>query len=251
MGKTLRNIFISALFTTLLLLLRVYYIPNESSLNDALATFVQVIGTLYGIMAAFIVFVVWERYNTISEISEKETDSLSELYALITYLEDEKLNRKIKDSIKEYARMVIERGWQKLDRGEKSKKADEAMHKIYQEIRDIKSDRRRFPTIFGQIVSKYEDVSDLRTQRVSTSAEHLPTSLKLLIVFDSLVLVVSIVLMPIVNYSLSLFIALATSTTVALSLQVIFDLDSPLAPGEWQLTPQAFEDLIAELDERG
>ena len=57
--------------------------------------------------------------------------------------------------------------------------------------------------------------------------------------------------MPITNFGISLFITNVTAITVALSLQVIFDLDNPLAPGEWQLTPQPFKDLINELDERG
>ena len=202
-------------------------------------------------MAAFIIYVVWERYNKISEISEKETDSLSELYALATYLEDQDLSLKIKNAIKEYATAVIERGWRKLGRGEKSVAANTALHKIYREIRAIKSDRRRFPVIFGQIIAEYEDVSDLRTQKVSLSAERLPMSLRLLIVFDSLALILSVILMPVTNFALSLFIVLVTAITVALSLQVIFDLDNPLAPGEWQLTPEAFKDLIKELDERG
>lgn len=59
-------------------------------------------------MAAFIVFIVWDRYNKILETSEKETDSLSELYALITYLEDHELNLRIKRVITEYAKTVVE-----------------------------------------------------------------------------------------------------------------------------------------------
>ncbi len=252
MRLIIRNITISGLLAVTLLIFRnIIYIPINSVTTSTLGIFVQILGTLYGIMAAFIIYVVWERYNKISEISERETDSLSELYALGTYLEDKQLNLRIKNAITEYANTVIVRGWEKLSRGEKSKKADIALHKIYKEIRATKSNRRRFPVIFGQIVAKYKDVSDLRTQRVSMSAEHLPISLRILIIFESLALVFSIVLLPITNFGIALLIVLVTSTTVALILQVIFDLDNPLAPGEWQLTPQAFEDLIKELDERG
>jgi len=250
--KIIRNIIISALLSTTLLIIRsTLNIPVDDVAANSLGNFVQVIGTLYGIMAAFIVYVVWERYNKISEVSEKETDSLSELYALTTYLEDKELNSTIKNAIAEYANMVIVRGWKKLGRGEKSIKANIALHKIYKEIKVIKSSRKRFPVIFGQIIAKYEDVSDLRTQRVSMSAERLPKSLRMLILFDSLALVITVILMPITSFWVALFITNVTAITVALSLQVIFDLDNPLAPGEWQLTPQAFKDLIKELDERG
>lgn len=252
MFKTIRNISISLALSILILIFRMFLnIKVDDVAAGSLGNFVQVIGTLYGIMAAFIVYVVWERYNKISEISEKETDSLSELYALTTYLEDDEINLKIKVAIKKYAEAVIQRGWRKLGRGEKSVKADEALHSIYKEIRAIKSSRRRFPVIFGQIIAKYEDVSDLRTQRVTMSAERLPRSLRMLIFFDSISLVLAIILLPITNFGVSLFTTGVTAITVALSLQVIFDLDNPLAPGEWQLTPQAFKDLIEELGERG
>lgn len=252
MLKIVRNIAISFLLATFLLIIRNFIsIPVDDVAANSLGNFVQILGTLYGIMAAFIVYVVWERYNKISEVSEKETDSISELYALTTYLEDEELNMRIKSAITEYAKTVIERGWKKLGEGKKSKQANIALHKVYEEIKTIKSNRRRFPVIFGQIIAKYEDVSDLRTQRVSMSAEHLPKSLKMLILFDSFALVFAVILMPITNFFVALFITNVTAITVALSLQVIFDLDNPLAPGEWQLTPQAFKDLIQELDERG
>lgn len=218
---------------------------------DSFIGFLQIIGVLYGIMAAFVVYVVWERYNKIQEITEKETDSLSELYDLVTYLEDEEINRKIKRVITEYSKAVIERGWRKLSKGQKSNQASAALHKVYEEIKSIKSERKRFPVIFAQIVEKYEDVTDLRTQRVAMSTQHLPKSLKTLILFDSFALILSVYLLPMANIWLAIFITIVVAGTVALTLNVIFDLDDPLAPGEWQLTPKAFEDLIKELKERG
>lgn len=252
MRRTVLNILISFIIAFSLLVIRKVGNISVSPVDaGSLGNFIQVIGTLYGIMAAFIVYIVWDRYNKISEISEKETDSLSELYALVTYLEDDKMSLIIKKSITQYAKTVIEKGWVKLYKGQKSKRASAALHRVYKDIKLIKSNRKRFPVIFGQIISKYEDVSDLRTQRVAMSAEHLPKSLRALIVFDSIALVLSVVLLPYTSFWIALFIVLATTITVVLSLQVIFDLDDPLAPGEWQLTPQAFKDLIEELDERG
>ncbi len=213
--------------------------------------FLQIIGTLYGIMAAFTVFVVWDRYNKIKEVAEQETDSLSELYALTTYLEDDQITTRMKNAIEGYAKAVIKRGWEKLYKGEKSNKASEVMNQIYEEIKNIKSERKRFPVIFGQMVEKFEDVSDLRTQRVTMSTERLPKSLKSLILFDSIALILAVFMLPIANFWLAIFVTLVTSGTVILTLNVIFDLDNPLAPGEWSLTPESFENLIKELEERG
>lgn len=217
----------------------------------SLGSFLQILGTLYGIMAAFIIYVVWGRYDKIKETAKQETDNLSELYSLVTYLEDEKINQQIKTLIINYANAVIDRGWKKLYQGKKSNKASEALDKIYTNIKFIKSERKRFPIIFGQLVEKFEDVSDLRTQRITLSTEHLPQSLKFLIIFDSLALILSTYFLPLNSYFLSLFIVFVISGTVFLTLNVIFDLDNPLVPGEWNLTPEPFKDLIEELKEKG
>lgn len=218
---------------------------------DSLGYFMDILGTLYAIMAAFIIFVVWSRYDDIREVADRETDSLSELYALATYLEDKEINSQIRQAIIEYAEAVINRGWKKLYKGQKSKKASQALDKVYKKIKAIKSERKRFPVIFGQIIGKFENVSDLRTQRVSLSSEHLPQSLKLLVIFDSIALVFSTFLLPVANFWIALFIVFVISGTVFLTLNVIFDLDNPLVPGEWNLTPEPFKDLIEELKERG
>lgn len=252
MLKTVKSIGLSLIITASLLYLRsLSGLTVEDVDAGSLNSFIQVIGTLYGIMTAFIIYIVWDRYNRILETAEKETDSISELYALVTYLENDKISGRVKIAITHYAKAVIEKGWIKLYKGEKSKTANSALFKIYEEIKLIKSSRNRFPIIFGQIISKYEDVSDLRTQRVALSAEHLPKSLRTLLIFNSLALVFSVALLPVTSFGIAVFIIFATITVVVLSLQVIFDLDNPLAPGEWQLTPQAFEDLIIELEERG
>ena len=114
--KSLLKVFgLTILFLALFLAFR-SYIPISISETDSssLGSFLQILGTLYGIMAAFIVFVVWSRYDDIKEVAEQETDSLSELYSLVTYLEDNRINNHIKKSIVNYANAVISRGWEKL-----------------------------------------------------------------------------------------------------------------------------------------
>jgi len=157
MWKMIKSLGISIVLTAILVLARLA-IPltfDEIALNT-LGIFTQVLGTLYGIMAAFIVYVVWKKYNRIVEVSEKETDALSELHALTTYLEDDELSKNMKKLISVYSRMVIDRGWKKLACGQKSNKANDALHDIYLLIKSIKSERKRFGVIFGQIISKYE-----------------------------------------------------------------------------------------------
>lgn len=50
------------------------FLRTDSYLADVggLSAFVTVFGTLYGIMAAFVVFEVWSQFNKTTELIEKE-----------------------------------------------------------------------------------------------------------------------------------------------------------------------------------
>ena len=157
MVKTLKSIGVSILIAIVLLYLRKIGNISVSPVDaTSLGNFIMVIGVLYGIMAAFVVYAVYDRYNKIIEVSEKETDNLSYLYALVTYLEDDKISGRIKMTIKEYAKIVIEKGWVKLYKGEKSKSASTALFKLYGEIKFLSPVPIKKPTkaIFWRSISQ-------------------------------------------------------------------------------------------------
>lgn len=72
------------------------------------SAFLSVFGTLYGILAAVVVFEVWTQYNHTSELVDKEAQRLERLFRLTLYFRDPKLTDKMKDAIKNYANLVIQ-----------------------------------------------------------------------------------------------------------------------------------------------
>ena len=71
-------------------------LKTDTYLSDVggIQSFLGVFGTLYGIMAAFVVFEVWGQYNKTVGLIEHEAHGLEKLFRLTLYLRDETLTRK-------------------------------------------------------------------------------------------------------------------------------------------------------------
>src|SRR3989304_9588960 len=108
-----------SLFAVFVTYLSRIYLHTDVFIVDAsgLGAFLSVFGTLYGILAAFVVFEVWNQYNHISELIDREAQGLERLYRLTVYFRDDKLTAQVKNAIAEYANIIIEGKFGKLASG--------------------------------------------------------------------------------------------------------------------------------------
>src|SRR3989304_9020404 len=115
--------FLFSLFAVLVSFLARTYLETDLFLSDVggLRAVLSVFGTLYGILAAFVVFEVWTEYNHTSELIDKEAQGLERLYRLTLYFRDQKLTGQIKAAIAEYANIIIRGNFRKLGAGGRNK----------------------------------------------------------------------------------------------------------------------------------
>lgn len=108
------NIFLKSLSFSLLAAVLTYssrsFFQTQTYLSDigGIQSFLGVFGTLYGIMAAFVVFEVWNEYNSSQSLIEREAVGLEKLYHLTLYFRDNKLKEKMKKVIVKYVQLTVE-----------------------------------------------------------------------------------------------------------------------------------------------
>jgi hypothetical protein len=213
-----------------------------------LSAFLSVFGTLYGILAAFVVFEVWNQYNRISELIEKEAQALEQLFRLSLYFRDETLMQRMRDGIGEYARLIIEGKFQKVAKGERNVQSGLALRKISEIIKDIAFDDDHDSIVFEQIVEHYGNLAQLRTERTNQSRNRLPSLLKLFIYIASVFALLTFLLMPFATLAYGLMAVMFIGFLQAMIFQIIEDLDNPFV-GHWNLTPAPFERALKHIEE--
>lgn len=226
------------------------FFHTELYLDDVsgLGSFLSVFGTLYGILAAFVVFEVWSQYNRISALIEKEAQMLEQLFRLSLYFRDDTLVARTKAGIREYATQIIEGKFRMVARGERNAQSGLALRKISEVIRDIEFDDDHDSIVFDQIVAHYGELAQLRTERTNQSRNRLPRFLKVFIYLASLFALLTFLVMPFNSIYYGLLSVFVVGFLQAMVFQLIEELDNPFQ-GHMQLTPAPFERALKHIEE--
>lgn len=226
------------------------FLHTDSFTTDVggLGGFLTVFGTLYGIMAAFVVFEVWNQYNKTVELVDKEGLGLERLFRLTLYFRDAKLTAQMKKAVKSYADLIIAGNFKKIGSGQRNSETGREFRKIAEVIRDIKFNDDHDQVIFDHVVDHYGHLSEIRTQRITQSLSRLPVLLKIFLYAASALALTSFILMPFQNLYYGFFAIGALGFTLAMIFQLVEDLDNPFV-GHWNLTPEPFERALKHIEE--
>ncbi|UYN89551.1 MAG: DUF4239 domain-containing protein [Anaerolineales bacterium] len=246
----LRNSLLFAIACSLLYWLARVYWNTPLYLNDlgGLGSFLSVFGTLYGILAAFVVFEVWSQYNRISGLIGKEAQALEQLFRLSLYFRDAKLTERMKASIREYINLVVQGNFRQLAKGERNVQSGLALRKISEVIQSVEFDDEHDSIVFEQIVEHYGEVAQLRTERTNESRNRLPRFLKYFIYIASGFALITFLIMPFEMALYGLFSAFVIGFLQAMVFQLIEELDNPFK-GHMQLTPAPFSIALKHIEE--
>ena len=245
----LKSCFITAVSALIAYGLRVVF-RTDLFLPDVggLGAFVTVFGTLYGIMAAFVVFEVWGQYNQTSKLVDQEALGLERLYRLTLYFRDNKLTKRMHEAIKKYAQFIISDRFLHMGRGEHNKASSKAFRDIAGIIRDISFDDDHDQTVFTHVVEHYGQLSTTRTERISQSHIRLPVLLKFFLYSSSFVALFTFIIMPFETAVYGSFAAGSLAFVVGMILQLVEDLDNPFV-GHWNITTEPFVRALKHIEE--
>ncbi len=220
------------------------YLPDVGGLS----AFVTVFGTLYGIMAAFVVFEVWNQYNQTQQLIEKEAQGLESLFRLTLYFRDKKLTATMKGLIEKYSKLVISERFRDLGEGSRNAKASRVFRQMSSVISEINFDDDHDSVVFGHIVDHYGNLSSLRAERINQSLTRLPVLLKTFLYSSSALALGTFILMPFANIDYGLLATATLSFVLAMVFQLVEDLDNPFV-GIWNITPEPFERALKHIEE--
>ena len=212
----------------------------------SISAYVTAVGTLYGILAAFTIVVVWTQFNeTISAISAETTD-LADLYRYVSYLNDQPAIDRFRASISAYSAAVAADEWSMMASSQRSPAAQAAFEGIYRAVTSIKLDDDRDEAAWSHIMRKFEDVTDSRNKRLEVAGSRIPGVLRELFYGVSFALIAGFFMLGFSNDFLAIATTLLTTGLVVVVLDTVLDIDNPFG-GQWSIAPSRFLDVAGKL----
>lgn len=209
--------------------------------NDVVGNYYQTLGTVYAVLLAFVVFVVWSQFNDARGAVAEEAKDLEDLLRLAAGLPS--IGARLTEKMREYIGAVIDEEWPAMAKGQASARAARLLDDVGKDVLAIEPASPREEILYGELLARYNELSDARFRRLLHSRARMPGSLWALLVVGSIVTVGSMYLFGIKSLVLHALLTGAMSGSVGFVLYLILDMDNPFW-GDWQITPVPLRRLL-------
>jgi len=211
--------------------------------NEVAGNYLQTLGTIYAVLLAFVVFVVWQQHNDVRGALEAEANELLDLDR-ITQAFPEAIGAQLRACTRAYCQAVIGEEWQAMARSQPSEAAERALEDIWQALAVFTPQTPRQEVLYAQALDLLDDLSNARSHRLHCSRLRLPPTLWVLLLTNGGLVTASMWLFGLESFWAHALMTVALTGSIAFVLCLIADLDNPFW-GAWRVTAEPFQQALA------
>lgn len=210
--------------------------------NDVAGNIYGVLGVIYGVLLAFVVGTVWQRYVDAREIVEQEANALADLYRSAAAYPDS-VGRRLRATLETYAQVVPEQEWGEGARRIGSDQAWHAYNALWREYLAYSPATERGRIWHQESVRHLNALGDNRRLRLLHSQPAIPPLLWVVLYVVGVVTVAFSYFFGVQNVWSHALMTGALAGTIGLILGLLMALEHPF-DGLARVQPQAFGEVL-------
>jgi hypothetical protein len=209
--------------------------------SSELGNYLQTLGGIYAVLLAFVVVVVWNQFNEARALIEREASALVDLHRTASGL-PASTRVEIQRGLRAYVDAVLEDEWPAMHKGDEAviEKVGQRLDEVWLAVHRCRPSDDCQHTIYGEVLSHFNELADLRTSRLSAARARVPTAMRILLYTGAVILIGSIYFVYIPPLWLHATVTAALAGAIAHILYIIVDLDDAFE-GDSQISKAAFE----------
>ena len=214
--------------------------------NDAegIGALLQIIGTLYSVVYAFAIYVIWGQFSSVENEILKESGALKELLVFSQGLKEPAREPMVR-AVKIYARGVAETEWRALSAGEDTDKTDKLFVTVISSIIEVNPADDAERILYQRLLDIINQASSHRDERLSLSAKRMPGTLRVFVTLTASMILFLLFFFPFRNVVLGMVAIGITSMLLFFAHFVLTDLDNPFE-GTWNVGSTPFAELVTK-----
>ena len=206
--------------------------------HEVASYFFLMIGTLYAVLIAFAIFVVWNGFKDAGSNLEHEANEVGDLSRMSTVMPGP-LRQNIHTALIEYISSVLDDEFSAMEQGRDSQRTWNAVQKLWDVYGSGQPDNPQMQAYYAESLRHLNELANARRVRLFTSRGTVPTSLWCLLFCGGMVLVAFTYLFGHESVWSQAAMTAALAGVLAFSLFLIFSLDSPYS-GVTRVNPEPF-----------
>jgi hypothetical protein len=196
---------------------------------------------IFSILAGFIIQNQWDHWNALIGAVKGEVSALHQLWFWSYHLSSDS-QAQLRMALRHYLHTTITEEW-----GQKCEEESSAAGGALLAIRESVSEMSRRPELMLTAFTIFGEILRHRENRLHYSRNHMPRVLKYTLLFaDGLVICLSLFI-GVKHLWLDYLFTISIALLAFMVYVVLEDLDAPLRPGFWHVTPEDYQRLLAKL----
>jgi hypothetical protein len=212
--------------------------PDAEGLN----VLITLIGGIYAVMFAFVIFVIWGQFTEVENAALRECSSLNELLRFNQYLNPD-ANRPIRRAAGEYAQRVADSEWHSLGEGRKDPSTEKAFAVLMNVVIRTAPASPSEEALIARLTDITRRISHERDERIAKSLTRIPPTLLGLVRIMAGSLLLLVFWYPFHSLPLGLGCFVLLAVILFLSNVVMTDTDNPF-DGIFNVSPKPFSELM-------
>ncbi len=210
--------------------------------NDVAAAIYGTLGMMYAVLVGFVVVIVWEGFDRSSLNVEKEANCLVDLYRDAQAFPPA-LRQQVRSIAREYAKVVTDKEWDMLKKGQESPGAAEELNKMWVLYSGYQPETVTERVFFEESVRKLNEIGELRAVRLSDAKTGIHPLLWFVLIVGGISTIVFVFLFGSENLAAQLVMTVLLGVLISLILFTILSLDFPFT-GDISISAQPFKQVL-------
>ena len=209
--------------------------------SNEIGNYLQTVGGIYAVLLAFVVYVVWGQFNEARSYLDREATALVDLHRTASGLPSSSRTA-IQTGLRDYVDAVLRDEWPAMARGDEATidRIAELLEHVWLAIHACRPCNECQHTVYGEVLSRFNQLTDLRTSRLTAARARIPVAMTILLYTGAVLTVGSVYLLAFDELWLHALVTAALAGAIAHILFLIRDLDDAFA-GDWQVARTPFE----------
>lgn len=194
--------------------------------HDVASFFFLMIGTLYAVLIAFAIFVVWTQFQAAGSNLEQEANEVADLSCMAMAMPDP-MHAQVRSALLDYIHAVMEDEFPAMAAGRRSDRTWQAIESLWKVYADAQPMTLKAQANYAESLKHMNDLSNYRRIRLYTMRGTVPTMLWYLLYLGGIMLIVFTYFFGHDSLLTQAAMTAALAGILAFSLFLIASFDSP------------------------
>jgi Protein of unknown function (DUF4239) len=208
---------------------------------EGISTLILLVGSIYAVMFAFVIYVIWGQFTDVENFMMRECKSLNELLRFAEFLNPEAA-RDIRRTIADYVQRVAKSEWLALGERRRDKSSEQAFSEVLDAILRIAPATSQENTVHQRLIDIAREAGEHRDERLTKSLTQIPATLIHLVHTMEVGLLLLVFFYPFHYWVAGMCCFLLVAVILFLANLVMTDTDNPFK-GVYNVNPKPFMDL--------